>query len=169
MHKKKVGFGKLAFLQQNGAIFAKHLWFWPFRTTFSVKNFGPLLCEQWSARTFGGAGGIPCFLRVFYEEFLGFFERFSLLFHGSWGFGRDKNPCFFGGFRCLFQKNKGRTGCVLHGLRPLDKWGNKNREISKKAPDFLKLLLFKIGNRRGGPMTQYCLNLEPPLSAGFGT
>ena len=32
----------------------------PFRATFSVKNFGPLLCEQWSARTFGS---VQYFLR----------------------------------------------------------------------------------------------------------
>ena len=43
-----------------------------------------------------------------------FFERFSLLFQGFWGFGRDKKSLFFlGGWFCLpFSKKsrKGRTG-----------------------------------------------------------
>ena len=43
--------------------------------------------------------GIPCF-----------FERFSLLFQGFQGFGRDKDPCFFGVFPCLFPKKQGKEG-----------------------------------------------------------
>ena len=41
---KQVRFGKLAFLQQNGAFFGpKNRHFRPFRATFSVKKFGPVL------------------------------------------------------------------------------------------------------------------------------
>ena len=60
---KQVRFGKLALLQQNGAVFVpKKPDFRPFRATFSVKKFGPLLCEQWSACTFGS---LKCFLLFF--------------------------------------------------------------------------------------------------------
>ena len=72
--------------------------------------------------------GIPFFFSP-YEEFLVFFDRFSLLFpgifslltrnslfllivcpfffQGFWGFGRDKNPCFFFGvvFPAFFDHN----------------------------------------------------------------
>ena len=51
---KQARFGKLAFLQQNGALFGpKKRDFRPFRATFSVKKFGPLLCDFWSIGTFG--------------------------------------------------------------------------------------------------------------------
>ena len=43
--------------------------------------------------------GIPCF-----------FGRFSLLFQGFQGFGRDKNPCLFGGFPSFFPKKQGKEG-----------------------------------------------------------
>ena len=52
----------------------------------------------------------PCFLEC--EEFLVFsnvFPFFSRDFRGSVGI---KNPCFFGGFPCLFPKNKERKDRV---------------------------------------------------------
>ena len=70
---KQVRFGKLAFPQQNGAIFwTKTCDLGPFRATFSVKKFGKLLCEHWSAGTFGSV-------------------RYVCVFqHKNWGFGHDK-------------------------------------------------------------------------------
>ena len=51
---KQVRFGKLA------SFTAEICDFGPFRATLSVKNFGPPLCAQWSARTFGS---VKYFLR----------------------------------------------------------------------------------------------------------
>ena len=39
-----------------------------------------------------------------------FFERFSLLFQGFWGFGRAKKSLFLGGFPCRFPKEQGKEG-----------------------------------------------------------
>ena len=51
---KQVRFGKLALPQLNGSFFGpKKCDFRPFCTTFSMKKFGPALCEQWSTCTFG--------------------------------------------------------------------------------------------------------------------
>ena len=51
--------------------------------------------------------GIPCF-----------FERFSLLFQGFWGFGRDKKSLFFWWFSLPFsKKNKERKDRVKHYYR----------------------------------------------------
>ena len=52
--------------------------------------------------------GIPCFFSL--RGIPCFFERFSLLsrdFRGSVGI---QNPCFFGGFPCLFPKKQGKEG-----------------------------------------------------------
>ena len=58
---KQVRFGKLAFLQQNGAFFGpKKRHFRLFRATFSVKKFDPLLCDIWSTGMFGC---VRCVLR----------------------------------------------------------------------------------------------------------
>ena len=44
---KQVRFSKVAFLQQNGAFFGRKICeFRPFRATFSVKKFGPLLSDN---------------------------------------------------------------------------------------------------------------------------
>ena len=54
-----------------------------------------------------------------------FFERFSLLFHGFWGFGRYKNLCFLWfSFSKKKKQRKGRTGftptlTLAFPLRPL--------------------------------------------------
>ena len=59
---KQARFGKLALLQQNGASFwPNNRDFRPFRATFSVKKFGPLLREFWSIGTFGSARCVLCF------------------------------------------------------------------------------------------------------------
>ena len=57
---KKGRFGKLAFLQQNGAFFGpKKRDFRPFHATFSVEKFGPLLRDFWSVGTFGYVRDLP--------------------------------------------------------------------------------------------------------------
>ena len=82
----------------------------------------------------------PCFLEFLVfspsEDFLVFlsvFPFFSRDFRGSVGI---KNPCFFGGFPCLFKKKtrKGRTGFGTQGYRV--KIGNCQ---GFKCPNFPKL------------------------------
>ena len=54
---KQVRFGKLAFLQQNGALFGpKKCDFRPFRATFSMKNVWSVLFRKRSIGTFGSVG-----------------------------------------------------------------------------------------------------------------
>ena len=54
---KQVRFGKLAFLQQNGALFGpKKCDFRPFRATFSMKNVWSVLFRKPSIGTFGSVG-----------------------------------------------------------------------------------------------------------------
>ena len=60
---KQVRFGKVAFLEHKGAFFGPNVCdFRPFRATFSVQKFGPLLCDFWSIGTFGS---VRCVLCVF--------------------------------------------------------------------------------------------------------
>ena len=70
---------------------------------------------------------IPCF---FLCEDSWFFARFSLLFQGFGGFGRDKNPCFFGGFPCRFPKNKERKDRALKKQRKSSRKHSKHQRIS---------------------------------------
>ena len=77
--------------------------------------------------------GIPCFFPLRGSPC--FFERFSLLFQGFQGFGRDKKSLFFcGGFSCVFfQKKKERKDRVP----PANKALNLSGRISGKSPENL--------------------------------
>ena len=66
--------------------------------------------------------GIPCFF------FWAFFPSFSRDFRGSVGI---KNPCFFGGFPCLFPKKQGKEG---QGNLGNPKGGLAKGGLARKAP-----------------------------------
>ena len=58
--------------------------------------------------------GIPCFFR--WQGIHCFFERFSLLFQGFWGFGRVKKSLLFWWFSLPFSKKKqGKEGQGFEG------------------------------------------------------
>ena len=65
--------------------------------------------------------GIPCFLSVF--------PFFSMDFRGSVGI---KNPCFFGGFPCLFPKNQGKEG--QGGYRTMEMDGGSSAPHLARSP-----------------------------------
>ena len=80
--------------------------------------------------------GIPCFFSPARNS-LFFFEFFSLLFRGSQGFGRDKNPCFFlGGFPCNFPKKQGKEGQGCYTLGSVFGRTNFLRIFLHGPPDF---------------------------------
>ena len=112
---KQVWFGKLAFLQQNGAMFwPKICDFWPFRATFSVESFGSLLCEQWSAPTFGFVKYFLRFSAVWFCEVL--FVLFSTKTR-VWGMMRCPNMSKGGPKRAIFGHKKFSFFFLLLGAK----------------------------------------------------